>query len=383
MREYVKKGFWSQSFKYSNESEDSSRYFLENSSYLVYTFNLSLNHDQIVIQNDRETIPENLVIEYGQFLSIFKNIELFKKVHKSYDISINIGRQLDSDSLTIPNILKDNETLSSFFSRCFNITVDSDKIINKYEQEGKLELGINQINNYKLDIRATDNYYAQAVKPLAEISESCFDYIKVKENSLDFSTVNDKLKKSSRLLLSFKEDFDTLAFRSWLLSTFDKNSLQSILTKLDTTSLDVSLLLYPPIITGMQLEDKPNIIEPKGIINKKIVSQVVFDVSRSFVETSRKVFEVYFRDNTTNDILHVGLSNISPSDFKIKYKGTEYNPPSIKMESSVFEDNDTTEFPSDSFRVVYILPTSVQKYLALNLNYNIEVRVTDLTSERI
>lgn len=386
MRNHVKNGCWSQSFDYVNRVKESSRYYIDKATFLVYTLNIRVNEDNsdIIISNDFFDIPEKLVVDFGQFISLYKNIDIIKKIYRSYDISIDKGRVFDSSSNielpeNLPNIIKDKETLSDFLYRSFNLKIDSNKVITKLEIPDNLVLGINSIKNYSPNISSTDNYEGQASLSLAEIDEDCFDYY---DFNKDKNNLLEKYSKSSSLLLNMKEDVETSLLNDWIKTIFNSDNLKSIIDSLGTESLDISFLFYPPILSSMQLEDKPVILEPRGIINKKIVSNVVFTVSRSFVKTSNKLFEIVVFDKDSDKILFKDSSETNPNSFLIQYKNLSYMCPSIDLELDYFEDNDKTEFPYNKFKVTYTFPKEIQKYLSKHFNYDIEVRISDLTSER-
>ena len=157
----------------------------------------------------------------------------------------------------------------------------------------------------------------------------------------------------------------------------------TILETIVTSGLYFRFIFYPPVASGLQLEDVPVILSPNGILKNKLVSQVIFNISQSFVDNSQKMFEIYFIDNTSNEIIFKADSLTNSEDFTLVGKNINIVPEYLEMENSIFEDISGVDYPTKPFKVTYNMPNDLKKYLSNHLNYTILVRVTDLTSERL
>ena len=169
--------------------------------------------------------------------------------------------------------------------------------------------------------------------------------------------------------------------KQWILDNFS-DTLVELIGKVSTRTIDFSFMFYPPSATGMQLEDVPSIISPSGIIKTKLLNTVEFEIKKSLVNNSQKVFEIYFLDNETGDPIYGDSSLNSPEQFSLLTPRGTFDLKKMTPENGVFEDLSELDFPSTRFTVKYSLKEDVVKFLANHLNYTILIKVTDLTSER-
>ena len=149
-----------------------------------------------------------------------------------------------------------------------------------------------------------------------------------------------------------------------------------------TSGLELNFVFYPPVASGMQLEDVPRILTPNGILKNRLIEEVSFSVSKSFVESSQKIFEIYFTDVDTNELIFKANTLENYKDFTLIGKNINIVPDYLQIENSVFENLSGITYPTDQFKVVYTIPNDLRRYLSSHLNYKITVRLTDLTSER-
>ena len=94
------------------------------------------------------------------------------------------------------------------------------------------------------------------------------------------------------------------------------------------------------------------------------------------------MFEIYFIDVTTSEVIFKTDSLENPQDFTLVGKNINIVPEYLEIENSIFEDLSGIDYPTKPFKVTYTMPNDLKKYLSNHLNYTILVRVTDLTSER-
>lgn len=386
-----KDGVWIQQFKYINSIDTAKRYYLDTASVLMYTVNISLDDgEQIIKVNYPSNLSDNLLsISFGQFLTPFRNMNMFKRFYFDYDVSFNRKGRFssypeDEDPTSYPQLVIENELFSEFSERFglelsgndFNIAMPTDIY--------KLYLGYNHIRNFGTDIKPISKYEAIASEVLADISDDCFTWVEIKDNVLDLTDIDMKdFNKSSALLLDYKLVIDFNKFEEWLRSTYSYANVLTILETMSTSGLDFTFVLYPPVASGLQLEDVPVILSPNGILKNKLVSQVIFNISQSFVDNSQKVFEVYFIDNETKEIIFKADSLTNSEDFTLVGKNINIVPEYLEIENSIFEDISGIDYPTRPFKVTYNMPNDLKKYLSSHLNYTILVRATDLTSERL
>lgn len=386
-----KKGTWIQEFKYVNKSEVASRYYLDNASVLLYTVTLSLDDSTQTVKTTypTEVVEDKVEITFGQFLTPFRNMTAFKRFYFNYDISFNRRGRFGSfpeieNSTTDPQLVVDGELLSTFCARYDMSITGTNFPLSVPRNFYKLYLGYNHVRNFGKDIKPIKLYEGITSEILADISDNCFTWVEIVDGELDVSEIDLKdFTKSSSLLLDYKLVIDKAALATWVTENYSYANTRILLDTLGTTGLDVSFLFYPPVAAGLQLEDKPIILSPTGIVKSKLVSEVVFSVGQSFVDQSQKVFEIYFKDTLTNDILFRTDSLESYKDFTMVGKNINIVPEYLEIENSIFEDLSGINYPTRPFKVTYTIPNDLKKFLSSHLNYTILVRITDLTSERV
>lgn len=386
-----KDGVWIQQFKYVNKTKEAKRYYLDSASVLLYTVNISLNDDEQIFKIDypANIVDKTLSISFGQFLTPFRNLNMFKRFYFDFDVSFNRKGRLssypeDEDPTSQLQLIVEGENFSNFATRN-GLTLSGPNFeLSLPKDIYKLYLGYNHIRNFGTDIKPISTYEAIASEVLADISDDCFTWVEIRDNVLDISEIDMKVfNKSSALLLDYKLVIDIEKFEEWLKETYTYQNMLTILETMATSGLDFSFIFYPPVASGLQLEDVPVILSPNGILKNKLVSQVIFNVSQSFVDNSQKMFEVYFIDNTSNEIIFKADSLTNSEDFTLVGKNINIVPEYLEMENSIFEDISGVDYPTKPFKVTYNMPNDLKKYLSNHLNYTILVRVTDLTSERL
>lgn len=386
-----KDGVWIQQFKYVNKTKEAKRYYLDSASVLLYTVNISLNDDEQIFKIDypANIVDKTLSISFGQFLTPFRNLNMFKRFYFDFDVSFNRKGRLssypeDEDPTSQLQLIVEGENFSNFATRN-GLTLSGPNFeLSLPKDIYKLYLGYNHIRNFGTDIKPISRYEAIASEVLADISDDCFTWIEIKENMLDLTDIDmEDFNKSSALLLDYKLVLDFNKFEEWLNTSYSYANVLTILETLSTSGLDFSFIFYPPVASGLQLEDVPVILSPNGILKNKLVSQVIFNISQSFVDNSQKMFEIYFIDNTSNEIIFKADSLTNSEDFTLVGKNINIVPEYLEMENSIFEDISGVDYPTKPFKVTYNMPNDLKKYLSNHLNYTILVRVTDLTSERL
>ena len=386
-----KDGVWIQQFKYVNKTKEAKRYYLDSASVLLYTVNISLNDDEQIFKIDypANIVDKTLSISFGQFLTPFRNLNMFKRFYFDFDVSFNRKGRLssypeDEDPTSQLQLIVEGENFSNFATRN-GLTLSGPNFeLSLPKDIYKLYLGYNHIRNFGTDIKPISRYEAIASEVLADISDDCFTWIEIKENMLDLTDIDmEDFNKSSALLLDYKLVLDFNKFEEWLNTSYSYANVLTILESLSTSGLDFSFIFYPPVASGLQLEDVPVILSPNGILKNKLVSQVIFNISQSFVDNSQKMFEIYFIDNTSNEIIFKADSLTNSEDFTLVGKNINIVPEYLEMENSIFEDISGVDYPTKPFKVTYNMPNDLKKYLSNHLNYTILVRVTDLTSERL
>ena len=384
-------GVWIQQFKYVNKSPIAKRYHLDSASVLMYTINLSLDdsNQTIKVTYPTELPTKKLSVSFGQFLTPYRNMNMFKRFYFDYDISLNRKGRFasypeDTDLTSQPQLIVADELFSTFTDRYGLALAGSDFNLPIPPSLYKLYLGFNHIRNFSTNITPLSKYEAIASEVLADISEDCFTWVEIKDNVLDITNVDlTEFNKSSALLLDYKLEIDFNDFETWLANNYSYSSMLTMLDTFSTSGVDMTFILYPPVASGLQLEDVPTILTPTGILKNKLVSQVIFNINRSFVDNSQKVFEIYFIDNATKETIFRADSLENSEDFTLVGKNINIVPEYLEIQNSIFEDISGVDYPTDPFKVTYNMPNDLKKYLANHLNYTILVRVTDLTSERL
>lgn len=378
-------GFWLKEFKYTKTNPYVSKYYLDDSAFIVYSISVSTNPDGSL----KITLPTNMPLNaqglfelyYGQHFSAQRNLDLFKKFYIDFDLSINPASSYDSFSEDT-NVFKLNGDSIFNFSERLNIQQNmSTTITNPLENFYSLYLGYNRIRNYKYSGDIIENYEALSSVVLAEMDPTCFEWLEIRDGYYANPLTSENLK-SSTLVLDFKLNLDINKIITWIEENF-KDNITELQTILGDQRLDFNLIFYPPSHTGMQLLDVPEIISPAGILKTKVVTEVKFEVRKSLVDNSQKIFEIYFLDKDNRSVVIFKDDSVSnPNNFFIESKDASFYLKQIELENSVFEDIGKFDYPVDNFIVTYKIPSELVKYLADTLNYTIQIKMTDLTSER-
>ena len=378
-------GFWLKEFKYTKSNPYVSKYYLDDSAFIVYSISVTTNPDGSL----KITLPTNMPLNaqglfelyYGQHFSPQRNLDLFKKFYIDFDLSINPAKLYDSFSEDT-NIFKLSGDSVFDFSNRLNLQQNmSSAITDPLENFYSLYLGYNRIRNYKYTGDTIENYEALSSIVLAEMDPTCFEWLEIADGSYA-NPLTEKDLKSSTLVLDFKLNLDINKILTWIEGNF-ADKIAQLQTVLGNQQLDFNLIFYPPSHTGMQLLDVPEIISPAGILKTKVITEIKFEVRKSLVDNSQKIFEVYFLDKDNRSMVIFKDDSVSnPSNFFIESKDSSFYLKHIELENSVFEDIGKFDYPVDNFIVTYKIPSELVKYLADTLDYTIQIKMTDLTSER-
>ncbi len=378
-------GFWLKEFKYTKSNPYVSKYYLDDSAFIVYSITVTTNPNGSL----KVTLPTNMPLNsqgmfelyYGQHFSPQRNLDLFKKFYIDFDLSINPAKLYDSFSEDT-NIFKLSGDSVFDFSNRLNLQQNmSSAITDPLENFYSLYLGYNRIRNYKYTGDTIENYEALSSIVLAEMDPTCFEWLEIADGSYA-NPLTEKDLKSSTLVLDFKLNLDINKILTWIEENF-ADKITQLQTVLGNQQLDFNLIFYPPSHTGMQLLDVPEIISPAGILKTKVITEIKFEVRKSLVDNSQKIFEVYFLDKDNRSMVIFKDDSVSnPSNFFIESKDSSFYLKHIELENSVFEDIGKFDYPVDNFIVTYKIPSELVKYLADTLDYTIQIKMTDLTSER-
>ena len=378
-------GFWLKEFKYTKTNPYVSKYYLDDSAFIVYSISVTTNPDGSL----KITLPTNMPLNaqglfelyYGQHFSPQRNLDLFKKFYLDFDLSINTAKSYDSFSDNT-NIFKlTGDSVFDFSNRLKIEQNMSNLITSPLENFYSFYLGYNRIRNYKYNGDLIEDYEALSSIVLAEMDPTCFKWLEIRDGYYANPLTDDDLK-SSTLVLDFKLNIDINKIIAWIEENFTDRIVE-LQTILGSQQLDFNLIFYPPSHTGMQLLDIPEVISPAGILKTKVVTEVKFEVRKSLVDNSQKIFEIYFLDKDNRSVVIFKDDSVSnPNNFFIESKDASFYLKQIELENSVFEDIGKFDYPVDNFIVTYKIPSELVKYLADTLNYTIQIKMTDLTSER-
>lgn len=383
-------GFWLKEFDHIRYNSYVSKQYLTATSFIVYSISVSTDSNN----NLKISLPNNLELNengmydlyYGQHFSPQRNLDLFKKFHIDFDLSINNFDKYDSrdlESTKIFNLFKP-DSISDFIFRIglSNVRPNDDLTI-PLENFYTLYLGYNRVYNYKYkgDL-IEDHYEGTSSTILSELDPSCFKWIMIDENGHYAEELTKEELKSSTLVLDFKISLDINKIISWIEDNFT-DKIDNLKEAFNSSKLDFNFIFYPPSITGMQLIDVPTILHPSGILKTKVVTEVMFEISKSLIDNSQKMFEISFVDkDNPSYVIFKDDSVINPEAFKISSKKGDVELYTLPLENSIFEDIGRFDYPVDNFIIIYTIPKEVVKYLANNLNYTIKIKTSDLTSER-
>lgn len=386
-------GFWLKEYKYIKTNPYVKKYYLDSASYILYSINIKLNEsDELVITHPHRPPDNGLVnLYFGQQFSPQRNIELFTKFYFDQDLSINRAglyntfseiETEDGSTAGKTNIFElTGDTLADFYYRNgFDEELgEQQSFIPGLEQFYDLYFGYARVQNFKPHFDPIQNYEAIGSQVLSNLDQSCFKWIKIVDGV--FEDVEEEDKRSGAMIIDFKAVLNVDKMKQWIVDNFS-DKLVDMINKISTRSIDFNFMFYPPSSTGLQLEDVPVITYPVGILKKKVIQTVEFDIKRSLVNNSQKVFEIYFIDNANLEVIYGDNSLVSPSNYTLITKEATFELQRFTPENGVFEDLSLLDFPVGKFSVKYTLRDDVSKYLSNHLNYTILIKVTDLTSER-
>lgn len=381
-------GFWLKEFKYIKSNPYVKKYYLDSASYLNYSINIKLDDEDNLVFTMPGKVPETGIADvyFGQQFSPQRNIELYTKFYFDQDLSINRAglyntfSEATSDTGKAQIFHLAGDTLEQFYNRNGYEGNDGEAdLIPPLDNFYELYFGYARIQNFKPEYTSIVNYEALASQVISSMDDSCFKWIKVIDGELEKMEEEDY--KSSALVVDFKMKIDLFKMKQWILDNFS-DKLVSMINKISTRTIDFNFMFYPPSTTGMQLEDTPVITSPIGILKTKILKTVEFEIKRSLVNNSQKVFELYFVDNADMEIIYGDNSLESPENFSLITKSGILELKTFTPENGVFEDLSELDFPVNKFTVKYTLKDDLAKFLSNHLNYTILIKVTDLTSER-
>ena len=380
-------GFWLKEFKYIKSNPDVKKYYLDSASYLNYSINIKLDKEDNLVFTMPGKVPETGIADvyFGQQFSPQRNIELYTKFYFDQDLSINRAGLYNTFSEATSETGKaqilhlNGDTLENFYLRNGYESDKATTYIPALSDFYELYFGYARIQNFKPEYTSLNDYEALASPVIASMDDSCFKWIKIVDGVLEKMEEEDY--KSSALVVDFKMTVDLFKMKQWILDNFS-DKLFSMINKISTRTIDFNFMFYPPSSTGMQLEDTPVITSPMGVLKTKILKTVEFEIKRSLVNNSQKVFEIYFVDNKDMKVIYGDNSLESSQNFSLITKSGVLELKSFIPENGVFEDLSQLDFPVNKFTVKYTLKDDLVKFLSNHLNYTILIKVTDLTSER-
>lgn len=380
-------GFWLKEFKYIKSNPDVKKYYLDSASYLNYSINIKLDEEDNLVFTMPGKVPETGIADvyFGQQFSPQRNIELYTKFYFDQDLSINRAGLYNTFSEATSETGKaqilhlNGDTLENFYLRNGYESDEATTYIPALSDFYELYFGYARIQNFKPEYTSLNDYEALSSPVIASMDDSCFKWIKIVDGVLEKMEEEDY--KSSALVVDFKMTVDLFKMKQWILDNFS-DKLFSMINKISTRTIDFNFMFYPPSSTGMQLEDTPVITSPMGVLKTKILKTVEFEIKRSLVNNSQKVFEIYFVDNKDMEVIYGDNSLESSQNFSLITKSGVLELKSFIPENGVFEDLSQLDFPVNKFTVKYTLKDDLVKFLSNHLNYTILIKVTDLTSER-
>jgi hypothetical protein len=378
-------GTWVKEFKFTKTNSLVKKHYLDNATFLVLSIKVlrDVSGNLTYTINDKPLV--DMSIYFGQYLSVHKNLSLIKKYYFDYDLSLNgINRYGSEDTEVVGgntmvfNTEQGQDVLAFLANNSLsdsNVPQYTTTILPSFYD---LYFGYSYLRNIPSDYTAIKDYEAIVVEQLSTVSESCFNWVKIINGQLETTPVN----KSSSMLLDYRFDLKADIITAWIQTNFNTIFDDLSVGSFGSTGLDFNLILYPPSNTAMQFEDVPTIISPSLLNSNKVIPSVTFEVKRSMVQNAQKYFTINFIDLVTGLYIYSDNSYESPTSFKIDLNTTKTNIISFPLESSIFEKLTDTTYPDTKFKVIYTLPVSVSSYLSNNLNYKIQINISDLTSER-
>lgn len=324
-----------------------------------------------------EKLTEDLEVYFGQFRSLLKNSNLIQKYFVDYDVSLNSYLELDSHSEKVQLFsLTYGESANTFLQRNKLPAIESDFFLPPLNSIIRFYRGVNQITSADLKYQPLDNLDVFKMIDYVKVSNNCFSWREIKNGEMPEKT----LLKDKNLLLEHKAVISLKDLTTWL--TSDLNSNYEAFTKAlksKDKGLELNIVFHPPVFSSMQLEASPSIINPYQGKTSKIKDEVIVRVPRSIVKNAQKVIIIDFKfeDNifTYNSVDNYTMFSIIDS------KG-QYKLGWLDFENSIFESLATYDFEDGSFRFLFKTPPEVLKQIELDRNYKINVKVSDLTSER-
>ena len=378
--------FWLKEFKYTRDNPHVSKYSFVNTTFIVYSIRVERGVGGVkVIMPSVLPLNEDgtYSLYFGQHFSPQRNLALFSKFYFDFDLSINksgMYRSHDRVDDHKTQIFKtEGDSVREFANRLNVINNMSNEMTSPLEDFYDLYFGYNRVRNYKPTFDSIDTYEAVSSDIVAQMGDDCFNWIKIVDGY--FSDLLEEDLESSTLVVDYKLNINFNKIKRWIETNFNEKG-DEIFTLLGSDKLEFNMMFYPPSSTGLQFMDVPEILSPIGILKSKVVDKVIFEVKKSIVNNSQKVFEILFLNKENSAIIYQDTSLASPERFLIEDRRMRSRLEPLNPENAVFEDLGIFDYPVNNFTVTYEMATELIKFLADTLNYTIIVRTTDLTSER-
>lgn len=379
-------GVWTKEYRELNKDVNSSRYSLDSSSFLVYTLSVFKDGFNNIDFKTSTDIPRDGLVEihFGQHFVPQRNLQLFTKFYYDYDLSINKVGELNTNQesdLERLNLLLKRDSVSDFIDRIKgnkeigSIDFDLSSAFTWY-------VGYSRVVGYKPYTTHVSNYNAITTDVFANLDDSCFEWLELKDGYYK-EELTEQQKESFSMILDYKVIVDIEKLKQLIQDKITVNGVEKLTEYFDGNSVDFNFIFHPVVKNGLQFEDLPTVVKPLGILKTRLLKDVEFEISRSLVLNSQKVFEIIFEDKNTKEELYKDSSLESHFRFIITDSKGSQRLTKQEINNSYFENISKTQFPSTKFTLKYEIPLDVIKFLSEHLNYTITLKVTDLTSERV
>lgn len=339
---------------------------------------LTLTKDKKILLDGKDiTNEKSFEIYSGQYITKFKNTNLFQRYYIDYNLSLNPRDKLNSGSEEKVNFINDTlgEDVTSFLKR-IKPSASSTGYFTPLQNLCFMYRGTNLIFTpiEKTNILINFNKYRN--NKYVKVSNSCFKWSLIENNQVEETKQN----ADKTVMLDFKLVFNIPILQDWLtLGVFkDFENISKTLGG-DGEGMDLNIIIHPPITTSMQFESSPSIISPPSGKTSKTVDTVVLRVPSSYVYNSQKIIFIDFKFQdeivTYNSLDHFEFFTLIDKD---GVKGLT----SSDFELNIFEPISTIESNAKNVRFTFKIPSEILSKIEEKRFYIIDVKLSDLTSER-
>lgn len=335
-----------------------SIYYLEEFCYKVLSLKIDTTGN-IFVGDENVTSEGKITLNFPEFLDVATNLDLVKSIHFNFDAFFEDVERVtyDSNIVSLLQFNKDNligtrvrnipefpkGMIRTFFGYRYTLVRDPNKLL---------------VQTQSLCCRR-----------LAELSDDCFIWTEIEDN------LGLKVKTLKPTVCKYKAEIDLELLVEWLKSCFEGTLQEAVrFASIGNESVGVNIIFHPPYQGRMSFKDNLKILYPNKTVKLKTIDKITFRSNKSYVRDNNKIYEVYFIDQDTDQILLKYSSAIDGDLFTSSIRHIDTS------QTNSYMDEDIRTF-DDSVIINFNIPSQIQSFLGNHRNYKIRIVAKDLTTQ--